>query len=134
VRTYYDANTSGFRDKCDRYFGPDGVNLALAGKLTDLRKEIEGYAGAAYAAAKAAITATFTACSPGDQSEVAGNRAWRDVVEQKFPVAAERTEIKTILATFDAGPYAVGADLQVMYPPNRSSTSCWRRRGSWRPG
>lgn len=97
VRTYYDANTSGFRDKCDRYFGPDGVNLALAGKLTDLRKEIEGYAGAGYAAAKTAITAKFTACSPGDQSEVAGNRAWRDLVEQKFPAAAERTEIKTIL-------------------------------------
>jgi len=40
---------------------------------------------------------TDTACSPGDQNEVAGNRAWRDLVEQKFPAAAERIEIKPIL-------------------------------------
>lgn len=97
VRLDYDANTDGFRDKCDRYFMPDGVNLTLSGELTALRQEIEAYAGVDFPAKKAAVTAKLAACAAGDKHEVEANRAWRDLVEQKFPVAGERTQIKTVL-------------------------------------
>jgi hypothetical protein len=95
VRRDYDANADGFRDKCDRYFAPDGVNLTLSGELTALRQEIEAYAGVDFPAKKAAVTAKYAACP--DKHEIEANRAWRDLVEQKFPIAAERTQIKTVL-------------------------------------
>jgi hypothetical protein len=87
VKENYDANKDHFRERVDKYFHPDGVNLALSGKLSELRLEIEGYAGgggAVYTAKKAAVAAKFAACSGPDQAEIHGNRAWREVVEDKF--------------------------------------------------
>jgi hypothetical protein len=103
VKEHYDNNTFGFRDKVNNYVYPDGINLILSGKLTKLRTEIEGFSGVAadYPAKKAAIQAKFTALDPvadaAELREIQGNRDWRDLVDEKFPLAANRTEIKGIL-------------------------------------
>ena len=99
VKQHYDLNTNGFRDKVNDYIFPDGINLLLSGHLTALRTEIEGYTGVAatFAAKKTAITAKFAACDAAEKREVQGNRDWRDLVDAKFAVAAERTNIKTVL-------------------------------------
>lgn len=103
VKEDYDSNANGFRDKVNNYVYPDGINLILSGKLTALRTEIDSFSGlpADYPAKKAAIQAKFAALVPGTDDaelrEIRGNRDWRDLVESKFPVAANRTEIKGIL-------------------------------------
>ena len=43
------------------------------------------------------MTTKFAACPPGDQAEIHNNRMWRDLVETKFVIAVERSEIKTVL-------------------------------------
>ena len=97
VKPAYDANDGGFREQADNYLFPDGINLTLSAQLTDLRTEIEGFTGAGFAAKKAAILAKYTACSPADASEIANNRTWRDLVESKFAVAAQRNQVKDAL-------------------------------------
>jgi hypothetical protein len=99
VKQHYDLNTNGFRDKVNDYIFPDGINLLLSGHLTALRTEIEGYTGVAatFAAKKTAITAKFALCDATEKREISGNRDWRDLVDAKFIVAAERTAIKTLL-------------------------------------
>jgi len=103
VKQDYDNNSHGFRDKVNDYVYPDGINLILSAKLTQLRTEIDTFSGvpADYAAKKAAIQAKYTALVPGTDDaelrEIHGNRDWRDLVEQRFTAPANRTEIKTIL-------------------------------------
>jgi hypothetical protein len=97
VQPNYDANTDGFRDKADAMFHPDGVNLTLSVALFDLQREVEGYGGSGFAAARTSIQARYTACSPADRTEVRTQSQWRILVETKFPNATERTQIKTDL-------------------------------------
>jgi len=110
VQPAYDGNVDHFRERVDNLLHPDGINLTLSRTLQDLRAELEGYvsSAAAYPAKKAAVTAKYALCTPDDRREISGNRAWRDLVEQKFttglivvmaPVPrSERNEIKDILA------------------------------------
>jgi hypothetical protein len=99
TRPNYDANIAGFRERVDNMLVPDGINLALSGKLQALRTEIENYTGlpGAFPPKRAAILARYAACTPNDKLEIRGNRAWRDLVESKFTVAPERVQIKTDL-------------------------------------
>ena len=80
----YDANTNHFREQVDNMLVPDGINLTLSRGLHDLRQEVESYSGSGYAAKRAAVQTKITACTPGDLQEVRSNRAWRDMVEQKY--------------------------------------------------
>jgi hypothetical protein len=86
VKTAYDENDAGFREKVDNLLWPDGVNLVVSKELDDLRKEIVSYIPAPgfYPAKRTAVEAKFLACSPSDQLEVQRNRDWRDLVEHKF--------------------------------------------------
>jgi hypothetical protein len=109
VQPAYDANTNGFRTRVDNYLYPDGINLVLSMNLAALRTEIESYAGSAtYPAKKTAVTAKFAACTADDKKEIANNRMWRDLVEEKFKgvvnmggtpprIESEADQIKTIL-------------------------------------
>jgi hypothetical protein len=97
VKPAYDSNDAGFRDRVDAYLWPDMVNPMLSGHLADLRREIEGYGGAGYAAKKVSVTARFNACDASEKEAVAGNRVWRDLIEKKFASAVEGAEIKGIL-------------------------------------
>src|SRR5262249_26223509 len=67
VKEHYDNNTNGFRDKVNDYVYPDGINLILSGKLTQLRTEIESFSGlpADYPARKTAIQTRYSALVPG---------------------------------------------------------------------
>lgn len=100
VKPDYDGNVSGFRAQVDNYLFPDGINLTLSAKLTDLRTEIEGFTGApgTFAAKKTAILAKFAACPPADAAQIKNNREWRILVEQKFPVLAQCNQIKDALS------------------------------------
>lgn len=88
VKPAYDANTSGFRDRVDAYLYPDGINLLLSAHLADLRREIETFNGTGFAAKRTAITAKHGLCDATEQREIAGNRVWRNLVEQKFTGSA----------------------------------------------
>jgi hypothetical protein len=99
VKPSYDDNVAGFRVRVDNYLFPDGINLTLSGKLTDLRAEIESFSGvpATFPAKKAAITGKFAACAAPDKAEIKNNREWRVLVEQKFAVPLQRNQIKDAL-------------------------------------
>jgi hypothetical protein len=99
VKPDYDANVSRFREQVDNYLFPDGINLTLSAKLTDLRAEIESFTGApgTFAAKKVAIVAKFATCAPADAAQIKSNREWRILVEQKFPILAQRNQIKDAL-------------------------------------
>src|SRR6202034_3083604 len=89
VQPNYDRNIDHFRERVDNLLHPDGINLTLSRPLADLRAEIESYVSSAahYPPKKAAVLAKFAACSPDDRREITGNRAWRDLVEEKFRTA-----------------------------------------------
>jgi hypothetical protein len=106
VKPAYDGNVDGFREKVDNYLYPDGINLTLSAKLTELRTEIESFSGSGYAAKKAAVQTRYNACSAGDKAEIRNNRMWRDLVEEKFTgtvrvgwlsTELQSVQIKTIL-------------------------------------
>jgi hypothetical protein len=106
VKTDYDPNVAGFREKVDNYLYPDAINLALSITLSALRKEIESYTGTGYAIKKALVTAKFAACTPDDKEQIKRNREWRDLVETKFTgtvsiswrkTEPEKDQIKTLL-------------------------------------
>jgi hypothetical protein len=84
VQKAYDANTAGFRERVDNYLYPDGINLSLSVSLADLRKEIEGYTGAGYAAKRMLVAARHAALAAADKDQIIRNREWRDLVEDKF--------------------------------------------------
>jgi hypothetical protein len=92
----YDRNVGGFRDAVDAYVVPDGINLIVSTQLERLRAMIEGYRGARFARHRARVQALFAAASPEERREIAGNRAWRDLVERKY-AGAERTAMMTDL-------------------------------------
>jgi hypothetical protein len=97
VKPNYDGNVGGFRDRVDAYLWPDMVNPLLSAHLSELRTELESYAGVGYPAKKAAVTAKFGVCDAAEKEAVVGNRVWRDLVEKKFPSAAQSVEIKGVL-------------------------------------
>jgi hypothetical protein len=84
VKPSYDDNTAGFRDRVDVYVYPDAVNLLLSANLAAVRAVIEAFGGANSPAARTAITNKYGLCDPAERREIAGNRVWRDLVEQKF--------------------------------------------------
>jgi len=99
VKPDYDGNVSQFRERVDNYLFPDGINLTLSAKLTELRAEIESFTGApgTFPAKKTAIVAKFAACAPADAAQIKSNREWRILIEQKFPVSVQRDQIKDVL-------------------------------------
>jgi hypothetical protein len=97
VKPAYDSNERGFRERADNYVFPDGVNLTLSAQLTALREEIERFDGTGFAARRAAISTKYAACGADDVGEVMRNRAWRDLVEAKFPAPAQRNQVKDAL-------------------------------------
>src|SRR5262249_22958854 len=96
VEDAYDKNTDHFREQVDNYLVPDGINLIVSVRLEALRDKIEHYGGAGFAAHKGEVQALFDLCDGDDKEQIAGNRAWRDLVERKY-AGAQRTDIKGIL-------------------------------------
>jgi len=97
VRPNYDDNIDHFRERVDNMLVPDGINLALSGRLQALRVEIESYTitvPSSFTTKKTAIMARYTACNADDKIEITGNRAWRDLVENIFTLPTERDTIK----------------------------------------
>lgn len=95
----YDGNVNRFCERADNYLFPDGINLTLSPQLADLRATIEAYVSgtSVYATTKATVITNYGACVATDQAEVHNNRMWCDLVEAKFVIAFEQTEIKTLL-------------------------------------
>jgi hypothetical protein len=103
VKKDYDANTGGFRDVVDHWLIPDGINLIASVRIERLRMLVTAYAGANFADTRSKIAkmmgnelpAPAGGAMDGDEKhEITSNRAWRELVEAKFTVPAERTTIK----------------------------------------
>jgi hypothetical protein len=84
VKPAYDHNVAGFRERVDAYLYPDAVNLLLSANLAAVRAAIEGFKGADFPATRASIQAKYALCDAAERREIAGNRVWRDLVEEKF--------------------------------------------------
>jgi hypothetical protein len=97
VKSAYDANETGFRERVDSYLFPDGINLTLSAELTALRTTLETAVPGHVDLNGAALAARLAACAQADAQQVANNRAWRDLVEAKFANAKERDQIKDVL-------------------------------------
>lgn len=105
VKPAYDNNTAGFREAVDSYLVPDGINLTASMRLENLRATIDGWGGAGYDAFKAQVEGYMGIGAPpaggaltaDDRAEITRQRAWRDLVERKLTVPAQRAEIKTVL-------------------------------------
>jgi hypothetical protein len=106
VKPAYDTNAGGFRDMVDSYLVPDGINLEASVRLERLRMLITAYTGVNFADVRSKIRKMVgkeLPAPPGgvldaeETREVQGERTWRELVESKFPVAAERSAIKTEL-------------------------------------
>jgi hypothetical protein len=94
VRPEYDANVNRFREQVDAFVIPDGINLIVSARLENLRARIENYSGSGFAAHRTGVRSLHAATTAEDRREIVGNRSWRDLVERKYPVAAEKTAIK----------------------------------------
>jgi hypothetical protein len=106
VKPAYDTNAGGFRDMVDSYLVPDGINLEASVRLERLRMLITAYTGVNFADVRSKIRKMVgkeLPAPPGgvldaeETREVQGERTWRELVESKFPVAAERSAIKNEL-------------------------------------
>jgi hypothetical protein len=93
----YDGNVAGFRDAVDAYVVPDGINLIVSTQLERLRALIDRYRGRGFARHRARVETMFLAATPEEQREIAGNRAWRDLVDRRYTAGSERADIKTVL-------------------------------------
>jgi hypothetical protein len=105
VKPAYDQNKKGFRDQVDAYVVPDGINLLVSVRLEQLRRVIAGMTAANFGASRTQVQA-FAGIGPPpadgaltaeESLQVAGNRAWRDLVEAHVPGAANKALIKSDL-------------------------------------
>ena len=86
TRHGYDGNVGGFRELCDNYLYPDGINLIVSVTLNALKAALRDHSGT-FAVRHARVQTAFTACTSDDRAEIAANRAWRDDVEANFSTA-----------------------------------------------
>ena len=102
VKPAYDENEDGFRDAVDQYVVPDGINLLLSVPLERLRKLIEDYDESDFFAFRVDVQGFMGVGRPPadgvlsakERAQIAGNRAWRDHVEENVPKVAEQKLIK----------------------------------------
>ena len=106
VKPAYDENEDGFRDAVDQYVVPDGINLLLSVRLERLRKLIEDYDESDFFAFRVDVQGFMGVGRPPadgvlsakERAQIAGNRAWRDHVEENVPKVAEQKLIKRDLS------------------------------------
>ena len=81
---------------------PDGINLLLSVRLERLRKLIEDYDESDFFAFRVDVQGFMGVGRPPadgvlsakERAQIAGNRAWRDHVEENVPKVAEQKLIK----------------------------------------
>jgi len=91
IKNAYDTDTPArFREVCDTYAAPDGVNLIASPRLQALRATLNppvvaatGTADAPYVALLGAVRPAAMALDGADRQEIERNHAWRLAVDNK---------------------------------------------------
>jgi len=91
IQTAYDSDSPpGFRQLCDTYVGPDGINLIASPRLQELRATLNGAvvtasgtSDAAYTTLASAVRAKAQLLDARDRQEIQRSHQWRLDVDRK---------------------------------------------------
>ncbi|HEX3045099.1 MAG TPA: hypothetical protein VHY08_10110 [Bacillota bacterium] len=107
MKDAYDDNKDGFRTQVDNYLVPDGINLIVSQRLDMLRDAIDKYNGSGFATIKHTVQTYMGTAGPppalvgvldaNEKEQIKHNRAWRDLVNRRFPNPTQRNIIKNEL-------------------------------------
>ena len=103
IRSAYDLNSSGIREKIDTYMGPDALNLINSPRLQNLKETFDLYTppvgSADYPAFKAAIQSAASNLDSNDVQAFNSSGEWQRLIIRYLSAESQRTEIINIIKT-----------------------------------
>lgn len=116
LRVAYDANASGVRDRIDTYAGPEGLNIVVGagGEITEsprlqtLRAAFERFdkpvSSGDYASLSTAVRNASRPLEEPERRAVENSNDWQRLMNDYVRSDAQRSEIRTIIATRPPAP------------------------------
>ncbi len=103
LKTAYDANTGGIRERIDAYTGPEGMNPINSPRLQRLRAAFfplpMPVPNASYVAFRTAVQTAAAGLEPADRDVVDSSNDWQRLINQHVTSEDRRAEIRTIIRT-----------------------------------
>jgi len=103
LKTAYDTNAGGIRERIDAYTGPEGLNPINSPRLQALRTAFFPFSApvpsANYVAFKTAIQAASAALDSDDRRVVESSNDWHLLINRHVTTDPQRNEIRAIIAT-----------------------------------
>jgi len=110
IKNAYDLNTGGVREKIDKYFGPDALNLINSARLHELKKAFDTHAApvpdAGLPAFKATIQAAAARLDANDIDAFNKSGEWSQLIARYFTRENVRTEVIELIRTSAPAPPA----------------------------